>query len=48
LSASDKRVHFGLGEAKSADVEIEWPSGMRQQLKSVAADQLLEIREPEK
>lgn len=48
LSASDKRVHFGLGEAKSANVEIGWPSGMRQRLKSVTSDQLLEIREPEK
>jgi len=48
LSASDKRVHFGLGDAKTADVEISWPSGIHQVLKNVQADQILEVREPEK
>lgn len=46
LSASDKRVHFGLGQAKKADVEIVWPSGTRQVLRDVAADQILHVREP--
>jgi len=27
LSQSDLRVHFGLGTARSADLEIRWPSG---------------------
>jgi hypothetical protein len=27
LSASDGRLHFGLGQATSASVEIRWPSG---------------------
>jgi enediyne biosynthesis protein E4 len=48
LSSNDKRVHFGLGNAKTADVEISWPSGMHQVLKGVQADQILEVREPEK
>jgi hypothetical protein len=48
LSASDKRVHFGLGEAKTADVTIVWPSGARQSLLGVAANQILEVKEPEK
>jgi hypothetical protein len=48
LSSSDKRVHFGLGSAKTADVEVVWPSGSHQVLKSVQADQILEVREPEK
>ncbi len=48
LSSSDKRVHFGLGSAKSADVEVAWPSGIHQVLKGVQADQILEVREPEK
>lgn len=48
LSASDKRLHFGLGTASTAKVEITWPSGIRQILKDVRADQILEVREPEK
>ena len=48
LSASDKRLHFGLGAAEKAKVEIMWPSGIHQTLNEVHADQFLEIREPEK
>jgi enediyne biosynthesis protein E4 len=48
LSASDKRLHFGLGDAETAKVEIHWPSGTRQVLENVKANQFLEIREPEK
>ena len=47
LSASDKRLHFGLGTAEKAKVEIAWPSGARQILNDVQADQFLEVREPE-
>ncbi len=47
-SANDKRLHFGLGSAKSAKVEVLWPSGAHQVLNDVAADQFLEVREPEK
>ena len=46
LSSSDKRVHFGLGsEIKAAAIEIRWPSGIRQTLKDVQADQILPIDE---
>jgi hypothetical protein len=45
-SASDKRVHFGLGEATVVDkIELEWPSGIKQILSNVKADQILTIRE---
>jgi len=47
-SASDKRLHFGLGTAESAKVEVVWPSGIHQTLNDVRADQFLEVREPEK
>lgn len=47
LSASDKRLHFGLGSAIKASVEIRWPSGIRQTLPDVTANQFLEVREPE-
>jgi enediyne biosynthesis protein E4 len=48
ISASDKRLHFGLGPAETAKVEIRWPSGARQVLDEVKANQFLEVREPEK
>lgn len=48
LSASDKRVHFGLGRATTADIKVLWPSGTRQALNNVHVDQFLDVREPEK
>ena len=47
LSSSDKRLHFGLGSAETAKVEVAWPSGVHQVLDHLHADQFLEIREPE-
>jgi len=44
-SASDPRLHFGLGGETSADLEIRWPSGMRQTLKGVEANQIVTIKE---
>ena len=45
-SSSDKRVHFGLGSATVIDtIELTWPSGTRQVLKNVKADQVLTVRE---
>jgi hypothetical protein len=47
-SSSDNRVHFGLGvNQKIKDIEIRWPSGIRQVLHNVAADQILTIEEPQ-
>jgi enediyne biosynthesis protein E4 len=47
LSASDKRVHFGLGsDRRLRQVEIRWPSGKVQTLDDVPADQILTIKEP--
>jgi len=48
LSASDKRLHFGLGSAETAKIEIRWPSGMQQTMNNVHAGQFLEVVEPEK
>jgi enediyne biosynthesis protein E4 len=47
LSASDKRLHFGLGSATAATVEIAWPSGIHQTLHDVHADQFLDVHEPD-
>lgn len=44
-SASDLRVHFGLGDDQKASLEIHWPSGTVQQLKDVRCDQRLQIEE---
>ena len=47
LSSGDKRVHFGLGKEKNVEsIEIRWPSGIVQTLKSISADQILQIDEP--
>jgi hypothetical protein len=48
LSASDKRLHFGLGAVDTAKIEIAWPSGAHQVMNDVHADQFLEVVEPEK
>jgi hypothetical protein len=48
LSASDKRVHFGLGAASLANITIDWPSGVHQSLPNVRADQFLQIKEAER
>lgn len=46
-SSSDKRVHFGLGAAAKIDqIEVKWPSGIKQIVSNVAADQILTLREP--
>ena len=45
LSASDSRVHFGLGGDSRATVEILWPSGKRQVLDNIAVDRIVTVRE---
>ena len=46
LSASDKRIHFGLGASTGATVQILWPSGTHQTLKDVKVDRFIEVVEP--
>ena len=47
VSSSDKRVHFGLGsDSRVREIELRWPSGQRQVLKDVPADQVLRVVEP--
>ena len=46
LSASDLRVHVGLGDAKQVDrIEVKWPSGRTQVLENVGVDQTVVIEE---
>ena len=45
-SASAGPTHFGLGAHASADlVEIRWPSGVVQELRNVAGDRVVRIKE---
>jgi enediyne biosynthesis protein E4 len=47
-SASDKRVHFGLGPATGISrLEVTWPSGTIQTLRNVETDRVLTITEPQ-
>ena len=45
LSANDNRLHFGLGAATVADVEIRWPLGQVEKLANVPADRLIYVTE---
>src|SRR5579862_659760 len=44
-SANDLRLHFGLGDAATADLEIRWPNGVLEKISKVAADHLVWIKE---
>ena len=47
LSSNDIRLHVGLGAATTVQkIEIAWPSGTKQTLTDVAANQILTIKEP--
>ena len=46
-SSSGTPTHLGLGGSKTAElVEIRWPSGTIQELRDVAADRIVKVREP--
>ena len=46
LSASDKRVHFGLGAATTVDsLTVRWPSGLVQTVKSPPTDKYITVTE---
>ncbi len=46
-SVNDRRLHFGLGDADSAEIEVHWPNGLTEAVAPVAADRLVIIREGE-
>jgi enediyne biosynthesis protein E4 len=45
LSSNDFRLHFGLGPAIKADINIRWPTGIWQKLPNVPANQLVTVKE---
>lgn len=47
-SSSAGPAHFGLGKSSVADeIEIAWPSGTKQSLRNIKADQILKVKEPQ-
>jgi len=46
-SVNDSRLHFGLGEANSADLAVRWTNGSSEEFHGVPADRLIVIREGE-
>jgi len=45
-SSSSYGVHFGAGQRSEVEVEIRWPSGIRQSLHQVKTNQMLQVQEP--
>jgi hypothetical protein len=45
LSASDPRIHFGLGKDKLEHVEIRWPSGRVEHFEHLESDRAYRLRE---
>ena len=46
MSASDSRIHFGLGQRRSIEsLEITWPSGSVDKLASVGINQIVTVKE---
>jgi hypothetical protein len=44
-SANDLRLHFGLGNQNTVQIEVRWPSGEKQMFTDVAAGRVVQIRE---
>ena len=45
FSQSDLRLHFGLGTAAKADVEVHWPSGVVDKVIGANSGQVLRVVE---
>ena len=46
-SSSDSRVHFGLGaNRRIKEIQIRWPSGIKQEIRNVDVDRVMTIEEP--
>jgi hypothetical protein len=47
LSQNDLRLHFGLGAAAKIErIEVDWPSGVKQTLRDLTADRVVNVEEP--
>ena len=46
-SVSDRRLHFGIGESTSVDLEIHWASGIVEKVAAAPVGKLAVIKEGE-
>jgi hypothetical protein len=46
-SVNDRRLHFGLGESKLADLDIHWTNGGVEKLTGIKARQFITVKEGE-
>jgi hypothetical protein len=44
-SASDLRLHFGLGDAPAAEVTVRWPTGVREKFPVAGVDRIIRLDE---
>ena len=44
-SSMDYRPNIGVGNAETVDVEVQWPSGIVNRLKSIPTNQILKVKE---
>jgi hypothetical protein len=44
-SVDDRRLHFGLGQERTVDLEIRWPSGAKDVLLKLKPDRIITIKE---
>jgi hypothetical protein len=44
-SANDPRLHFGLGDATTVDIDVVWPTGVTEKFPAQPVDRLITIRE---
>ena len=46
LSHNDMRLHFGVGQAEQVDwLRVDWPSGRKQEMRNLAVNQEIIVRE---
>jgi len=45
MSASDKRVHCGVGSAKVVDIEVRWPSGQVDAYRQIPTNRIVSLTE---
>jgi hypothetical protein len=45
FSCNDPRLHFGLGSAVWADIEVYWPNGLHESFSRISANQLITLKE---
>jgi enediyne biosynthesis protein E4 len=45
FSCNDPRLHFGLGDSASVDLDVYWPSGLHETFKQLPVNRLVTIKE---